>query len=255
MAVGYSKKIRSRCTEPPHILPCMTMNISAANAGTINIGDLTVNRLGLGTNRITDTEPAYRLLGRAVELGVNFIDTAWRYQNGESETAIGNALAPYSQGLVIATKGGWNDDRPEALRGFVEESLRRLKIERIDLYQLHRVNPDVPVEDSVGELKKFQEEGMIRHIGLSEVTVEQLQRAQKIAPIVSVQNQYNVLVRDYEDLVDYCTEQGITFIPWFPLGGLAGGSLEVEVKLTAMAKSIMHLPSNSPSPGCSSVRP
>jgi aryl-alcohol dehydrogenase-like predicted oxidoreductase len=217
-------------------------DISAAQAGTIKIGDLAVNRIGLGTNRITDTKSAHQLLKQAVELGVNFIDTAWRYAGGQSETAIGNALAPYSDGLVIATKGGWEEDRPEDLRGYLEESLRRLKVERVDLYQLHRVNPNVPIEESVGALKRLQEEGKIRHIGLSEVNVEQLQRALKVAPIVSVQNQYNVLVRTYEDLVDYCTEQGIAFIPWFPLGGLAGGAQEVEAKLAGLSRKYNATP-------------
>lgn len=213
----------------------MAQDISAAQAGTIKIGDLTVNRLGLGTNRITDTDAAHQLLKRAVELGVNFIDTAYRYQNGASETAIGNALAPYPEGLVIATKGGWAEDGPEDLRRFLEESLRRLKTDRIDLYQLHRVNPDVPIEDSVSALKQLQDEGKIRHIGLSEVSVEQLQRAQKVVPIASVQNEYNVLERKHETLVDYCTEQSIAFIPWFPLGGLAGGAEKVNALLAELA--------------------
>jgi pyridoxine 4-dehydrogenase len=216
--------------------------ISAAAAGTIKIGDLTVNRLGLGTNRITDTDEAHKLLRRAVELGVNFIDTAWRYQNGASETAIGNALAPYGNGLVIATKGGWEEDRPEDLRKYLEDSLRRLKLECIDLYQLHRANPNVPIEESVGMLKKFRDEGLIRHIGLSEVSVEQLQRAQKVAPIASVQNQYNVLERKHEALVDYCTEHGVVFIPWFPLGGMAGGAGKVEAKLADLAKKYNATP-------------
>jgi pyridoxine 4-dehydrogenase len=174
-----------------------------------------------------DTEHSHQLLQEAVNLGINFIDTAYRYQSGASETAIGNALAPY-QDIVVATKGGWDNDRPEDLRGYLEKSLQRLQTLQIDLYQLHRVNPAVPIEDSVAELKKFQDEGLIRYIGLSEVTVEQLRRAQTVAPIVSVQNEYNVAVRRHEDLVDYCTEQNIVFIPWFPLGGLSGGTANVE---------------------------
>lgn len=214
-------------------------DISAAAAGTINLGDLTVDRMGLGTNRITDTPESYELLRRAVELGVNFIDTAHRYTSGASETSIGNALAPYKPGLVIATKGGYEaggaNGTPEALRKDVEDSLQRLKTDCIELYQLHRVDPDVPLEESVSALKTFQEEGKIRHIGLSEVTVEQLQQAQKIATIVSVQNEYNVLVRRHEALVDYCTQQGVVFIPWFPLGGLSGGSEQVEAELEEVA--------------------
>jgi pyridoxine 4-dehydrogenase len=203
--------------------------VSAAAAGTIQLGDLTVNRLGLGTNRITDTDEAHHLLQEAVNLDINFIDTAYRYQGGASETAIGNALAPYKGDIIVATKGGWEDTRPEELRAYLEGSLDRLQTKHIDLYQLHRVNPDVPIEESVAELKRFQDEGLVRNIGLSEVSLELLQRAQAVAPIVSVQNEYNVAVRSkYEDVVDYCTEQGIAFIPWFPLGGLSGGTVAVE---------------------------
>jgi len=195
--------------------------------GTIKLGDLTVNRIGLGTNRLTNTDENQRFLQEAVGLGINFIDTAYRYQAGASESTIGEALAPYD-GVVIATKGGWDNDRPEQLRGFLEESLQRLQTRCVPLYQLHRVNPDVPIEDSVGELQKFRAEGRIRYIGLSEVTVEQIKRAQAVAPIASVQNEYNVAVRKHDDVVDYCTEQGIAFIPWYPLGGLSGGTAAVE---------------------------
>lgn len=213
--------------------------ISASAAGSITLGDLTVNRLGLGTNRITDTPAAYALLRRAVELGVNFIDTAHRYGSGASETGIGSALSPFKPGLVVASKCGFDYDgeagSPAALRNDLEESLRRLKTDCIDLYQLHRVDPNVSLEESVAALKAFQDEGKIRHIGLSEVTVEQLQRAQKIAVIVSVQNEYNVTVRKHEALVDYCTAQKIAFIPWYPLGGLEGGAGAVSSRLAAMA--------------------
>jgi pyridoxine 4-dehydrogenase len=213
----------------------MPQAISAARAGTIKLGDRTVNRLGLGTNRITDTDEAHELLQQAVELDVNFIDTAYRYQNGASETAIGNALAPYNKGEIIATKGGWDDHRPEQLRGFLEESLRRLQTRCVYLYQLHRVNPQVPIEDSVGAMKQLQDEGLIKHIGLSEVSIEQLKRAQTVATIVSVQNEYNVAFRKHETLVDYCTEHDIIFIPWFPLRGLADNA-KVEELVTEMAQ-------------------
>jgi aryl-alcohol dehydrogenase-like predicted oxidoreductase len=217
----------------------------AAAAGQVKIGDLTVNRLGLGTNRISDTTESQALLGRAVELGVNFIDTAHRYGGGASEITIGKTLAPYA-GLVITTKGGFDYEgesgSPAVLRQHLEESLKRLKTDHIDLYQLHRVDPNVPIEDSVGALKTFQQEGKIRHIGLSEVSVEQLQRAQKIANIVSVQNEYNVLARQHEDMVDYATEHGIVFMPWFPLGGLSGGAEQVEAKLTDLAGKYQATP-------------
>jgi len=214
----------------------MPQKISAARAGTVKVGDMTVNRLGLGTNRITDTEAAHHLLQCAVELGVNFIDTAYRYQGGASEIAIGNALAPYGNGIVIATKGGWDNTPPAELPGLLEESLHRLQVQHIDLYQLHRPHRSLPIEDSVTVLKELQDEGKIHHIGLSEVTIDQLKRAQKIAPIVSVQNEYNVAVRRHEALVDYCTEQGIVFIPWFPLGGLSGGTADVEAMVADVAR-------------------
>jgi pyridoxine 4-dehydrogenase len=217
-------------------------DISAAKAGTVQVGDKQVNRIGLGTNRITDTPEARALLKRAVESGVNFIDTAYRYAGGMSETTIGNTLAPYPQDLVIATKGGWADTRPEELRGFLEESLRRLRTDSIYLYQLHRVNPEVPIEESVGMLKRFQEEGKIRHIGLSEVSVEQIQRAQAVAGIVSVQNEYNVANRQHEDVLEYCTQQGIVFIPWFPLGGLAGYTAKVEKLVADIAEKYQATP-------------
>jgi pyridoxine 4-dehydrogenase len=215
----------------------MAQNVSASDAGTITFGDLMVNRLGLGTNRIYDNEQGYTLLRRAVELGVNFIDTAHRYAGGESEAAIGNTLAPYGNGLIIATKGGMgNGASLEQLRSELEESLRRLQTDHIELYQLHRVDPEVPLAETMQALKKFQDEGLIRHIGLSEVSVEQLEEALSVAPVVSVQNEYNVANRKYEDLVDYCTGHNIAFIPWFPLGGLAGDTVKVEKVVAEVAK-------------------
>lgn len=215
-------------------------------AGQVAIGDLKVNRLGLGTNRITESEKSYELLRAAVELGVNFIDTAHRYGGGASEKGIKNGLSPYRQGLVIATKGGYDysgeNGSPEALRQHLEESLSRLGLDCIDLYYLHRVDPNVPLDESVGALKRFQEEGKIKNIGLSEVTLEQLKAAEKIAKIATVQNEYNVIVRKHEELLDYCTETGIVFVPWFPLGGLSGGADDVEEKLRAMAQKYQAAP-------------
>jgi pyridoxine 4-dehydrogenase len=211
--------------------------ISAAQAGTISFGGLTVNRLGLGTNRIHDNEEGYALLKRAVELGVNFIDTAHRYAGGESEAAIGNALAPYGNGLVIATKGGMgNGASAGQLRAELEESLRRLRTDHIDLYQLHRVDPAIPLTETMGVLKRFQDQGLIRHIGLSEVSVDHLKEAMAVASVVSVQNEYNVAIRKHEALVDYCTDNKIAFIPWFPLGGLAGDTVKVEQLVATMAR-------------------
>ncbi|BBI33890.1 oxidoreductase [Cohnella abietis] len=214
----------------------MSETISAAQAGTIALGDLTVNRIGLGTNRITNITDAHNLLKRALELGINFIDTAHYY--GESEEGIGNALAPYDTGLVVATKGGATDASPQQLRRELEQSLKSLKKDQIDLYQLHRVDADIPLEVTMQALKSFQDEGLIKHIGLSEVTVEQLQQAMQVVPIVSVQNEYNVINRKHEALVDFCTQHQIVFIPWFPLGGLFGDTAKVEQRVANIASKL-----------------
>jgi pyridoxine 4-dehydrogenase len=208
----------------------------AAAAGTVRIGDLAVNRIGFGAMRLTgpgvigppdDAESALGILRRAVELGVNFIDTADSYGPEVNERQIAEALHPYPEGLVIATKGGllherrgeWRQDgRPETLRASCESSLERLRLERIDLYQLHSVDPTVPIEESVGALAELQREGKIRHIGLSNVDTRQLAQARRVAPIVSVQNRYSVADRPWEGMVDACEREAIAFLPWFPLG-------------------------------------
>ena len=211
-------------------------------------GDLEVHRLGFGAMRITgkgiwgppaDPEEAKRLLRRVVELGIDLIDTADSYGPEVSENLIAEALHPYPDGLVIATKGGlrrtgpgqWpRDARPERLRECCEGSLRRLRLDRIDLYQLHAPDPAVPYEDSVGALKELQDEGKIKHVGVSNVSVDELRQAQDIVEVVTVQNRYNLVDRDSEDLLEACEEAGIGFIPWFPLatGRLAepGGPLD-----------------------------
>jgi pyridoxine 4-dehydrogenase len=211
-------------------------DVSASQAGTISLGEATVNRLGLGTNRINDNEEGYSLLRAAVELGVNFIDTAHRYTNGESEKGIGNALAPYKDGLVIATKGGMEGASREKLEAELHQSLANLKTEQIYLYQLHRVDPQISISETMEVLKDFQDQGLIKHIGLSEVDIDQLKQATSVAPVVSVQNEYNVINRKHEDLLNYCTDNNIIFIPWFPLGGLMGDAQVVEQKLDAIAK-------------------
>jgi pyridoxine 4-dehydrogenase len=220
----------------------------AAGSGTFDIGgDLTVNRLGFGSMQLTgpgvwgdpkDPEEALRVLRRAVELGVNLIDTADAYGPVVAEQLIRRALHPYPDDLVIATKAGltrqgpnqWTPvGRPAYLRQQCELSLRNLGVERIGLFQLHRIDPDVPLEDQVGELKALQDEGKIAHIGLSEVSVDELRSAQRVAPIATVQNLYNLTNRKAEPLLEHCEENGIGFIPWFPLatGKLseAGGPL------------------------------
>jgi pyridoxine 4-dehydrogenase len=221
----------------------------AQASGTFTVGgDLTVNRLGFGAMRLTgqgvwgppaDHDECIRVLRRAVELGVNFIDTADSYGPYVSERLIRKALHPYPDGLVIATKAGLLRTGPDEwpvlgfpayLRQECEMSLRRLRVDTIDLFQLHRIDTKFPAEDQLGELVKLQQEGKIRHIGLSEVNTEQLVAAQKVATIVSVQNMYNITVRTAEPLLDACEAQGIGFIPWFPLaaGPLAasGGPLQ-----------------------------
>ena len=209
---------------------------AAAAAGTIRLGgDLEVSRLGFGAMRITgegiwgdppDLEGARRVLRRALELGVNFIDTADAYGPDVSERLIAEALHPYPKGLVIATKGGlvrparerWErDGRPEHLRTACEASLKRLRVERIDVYQLHAIDPKVPLEDSVGELAKLQKEGKIRHIGVSNVDAGQLAQARAIVRVVSVQNRYNVADRSSDPVLAACERDGIAFIPWSPL--------------------------------------
>jgi pyridoxine 4-dehydrogenase len=225
-----------------------TATLDAAQSGTFRLGgDLPVHRLGFGAMRITgkgiwgppaDHAESLAVLRRAIDLGVNLIDTAEAYGPHVSEELIAEALYPYPKGLVIATKGGlertgpdqWPvNGRPERLREGVEGSLRRLRLDRIDLWQLHRIDPDVPEEDQFGAIREFQREGKIRHVGLSEVTVEQIERARKFFDVVSVQNRYNLADVEWENVLDYCDAENIGFIPWFPLatGKLAekGGPL------------------------------
>src|SRR6266571_4234943 len=216
-------------------------------------GDLTVNRLGFGAMRITgegiwgwppDRTNALKLLRRATELGVDLIDTADAYGPDTSELLIAEALHPYPKGLVIATKGGltrpgpdeWVPNcRPEHLKQAVEGSLKRLRLERIDLYQLHTVDPKVPIEESVGALKQMQDAGKIRHIGLSNVDPEEIARARKIVPIVSVQNRYNIEDRQSENVLTYCEKENLGFLPWFPIGGSHGFKPESPLNTAAKA--------------------
>ncbi len=225
----------------------------ATNATWKLDGDLAVNRLGLGAMRITgegiwgwppDRENALKVLRRAVELGVNLIDTADAYGPETSELLIAEALHPYSEGLVIATKGGLTrpgpgqwvpNGRPEHLKQAVEGSLKRLRLERIDLYQFHTVDPKVPIEESLGALKQMQDAGKIRHVGLSNVDPDEIARAREIVPIVSVQNRYNIEDRKSENVLVYCEKENLGFLPWFPIGG--GGGLKPENPLNVAAKA------------------
>jgi len=259
---------------------------TASAAGTITLGTgVTVNRLGFGAMRITgpgiwgppaDAQEAVRVLRRAVELNVNFIDTADSYGPSVSEELIARALHPYPPGLLIATKGGltrpgpdvWNrNGQPQHLREACEGSLRRLKLEQIGLYQLHAPDPRVPYEASVGELVRLKEEGKIRMIGLSNVSVAEIKLAQTLTPIASVQNRYNIADRGSDKVLDYCREQGIAFIPWAPLGSsrLAQGSgsgkalarlatrHEVSAGQAVLAWLLARSPVILPIPGTSSV--
>src|SRR6266566_5388946 len=265
-------------------LPKLLAAIPQARDSTFELGgDLLVNRLGFGAMRLTgdgiwgepkDREGAKKVLRRAVELGVNFIDTADSYGPEVSEQLIGEALAPYPKGVVIATKAGLTRQgpnqwlpvgRPEYLIQEVEMSLRRLKLERLDLWQLHRIDPKVPVEESLGAIKKLQEQGKIRHVGLSEVKPHEIDQARKIVEIVSVQNQYNLSDRQHEDVVEYCTKHKLAFIPWFPVaaGKLAkpGGKLDTVAKAhdatvsqLSLAWLLHHSPVMLPIPGTSSVQ-
>ncbi len=261
----------------------IAIGMTSATPATVTLGgDLTVNQLGFGAMQFTgsgvwgppsDRDECVRVARRAVELGVNFIDTADSYGPFVSEEILAEALYPYPDDLVIATKAGnlrtgpnvWIPcGRPDYLRQQLELSLRTLKLERIDLYQLHRIDPTVPLEETLGGLKEMQDEGKIRHFGLSEVSVAEVEQARKVIDVVSVQNLYNLADRHHEDVLDYCTEQGLAFIPWFPLatGKLAGsgGVLDSAAKEHGLAPAQLALawvlqrsPVMLPIPGTSKV--
>jgi pyridoxine 4-dehydrogenase len=255
----------------------------AAASGTLQLGELIVRRMGFGAMRATtdgsdiwgppaDPRTAKLLLHRALELGINFFDTADSYGPHASESFIAETLYPYPEGLVIGTKGGlvrpsrrrWDPDgRPEHLRRALHGSLKRLRLERIDLYQLHAPDPQVPFADSVGALAEAQRAGKIRHVGLSNVSVQQLEAARRITPIVSVQNQYNLDNRKSEDVLKACERLGVAFIPWYPLGdgaalrsrgvkGLAG-RLGLPPAQLALAWLLAHAPVMLPIPGTASI--
>jgi pyridoxine 4-dehydrogenase len=258
-------------------------NLPAGKGGQFRIGeDFSVNRLGFGAMRITgkgvwgepkDRSEAIRVLRRAVELGINFIDTADSYGPGVSEEIIAEALHPYPAGLVIATKAGFDrpgpdqwatNGRPAHLRAACEGSLRRLRVERIDLLQLHRIDSKVPAEEQLGALKDLQAQGKIKHIGLSEVSIAQIEHARTIVPIVSVQNRYSVVDREADDVVAYCERENIAFIPWFPLAAgkvsaegsdLEGAALKLKTTPSqlALAWLLWRSPVILPIPGTSRV--
>jgi len=188
----------------------------------VRIGGKEQTRIGLGTNRLTSTPANIAFIKAAVEAGVTMIDTAHLYTGGQSEETIGEALAPFGDGYAVATKGGFGGDgrgKPEVLRAEIEESLRRLRARAIDLYYLHRVDPLTPIEESLGAIKEYQDRGVIRHVGVSNVDVTQIERARKVVDITAVQNEYNLTERKYEPVVDYCEREGIVFVPFYPLRG------------------------------------
>jgi aryl-alcohol dehydrogenase-like predicted oxidoreductase len=260
-------------------MPTTTATPNAAAAGQINLGDLTVNRLGFGAMRITgpgiwgppkDHDASIKTLRRAVELGVNFIDTADSYGPNVSEELIAEALHPYPKGLVIATKGGWervgpgqwvHNASPKHLEEAVAGSLRRLKLDRIDVYQLHIPDPTVSFDASMQTLEKLRQQGKIRHISLSNVTLEHVERARKITPIVSVQNRYSFADREWDFLLDHCEQNGIAFIPWAPLGqnreahdllDKIAKDLDASPLQVALAWLLRRSPVTLPIPGTSS---
>jgi pyridoxine 4-dehydrogenase len=239
---SVTAKAHSRCKkgadEDPH--PDATLAARAARvkrdgplqssavvtATKIKLGDTEVARIGLGTNRLTHTPEGTAFLRDAIEAGIDHVDTAHLYTGGQSEATIGDGLSQgVRPGVVVATKGGYNEATPEVLRRELQESLRRLGTESVELYYLHRVQPETPLEESLGAIAEEREAGRIRHVGISEVSVEQIERARELVPIAAVQNRYSLSDRDHDDVVDYCTEQQIPFVPFFPLRGAGGREL------------------------------
>ena len=229
----------------------------------MKLGDLDVARIGLGTNRLTKTRDNIALIKAAVAAGVQMIDTAHSYTGGQSEETIGEALSPIPQGVIVATKGGIGGagrGRPEVLASEIEESLRRLKTDNIYLYYLHRVDPQTPLEESLSAIKEYRDRGQIRHVGLSEVVIDQIERARKVVPVGAVQNQYNLSERKYDSVVDYCAEENIVFSPFFPLRGDGGGML-IEIaerhaaspRQIALAWLLRRSPAMLPIPGTLSL--
>jgi aryl-alcohol dehydrogenase-like predicted oxidoreductase len=221
--------------------------MSSTHADTrLRLGETEVARIGLGTNRLTKTPEHVALVKGAIEAGVSFIDTAHTYAGGQSEDTIGTALSPIPDGCIVATKGGWNGARPDVLQGEIEESLRRLRTDRIGLYYLHRPDPQVPIEESLSAIKESQDNGKIRLVGVSNVGIEEIERAREIVPVAAVQDPYSLSERRYGDVVDYCTAEGIVFVPYFPLRRVGGrgltdvaarkGATEAQVALAWLLK-------------------
>jgi pyridoxine 4-dehydrogenase len=194
----------------------------------VKLGDIDVARIGLGTNRLAKTPENVAFIRSAVAAGVQMIDTANSYTGGRSEETIGEALSPFPEGCIVATKGGGGgrgSGRPEVLRAELEQSLRRLRTDSISLYYLHRVDPKTPIEESLATIKEYRDQSEVRHVGISEVDIDLIERARRVVPIAAVQNHYNLSERKYEAVVDYCAREGIVFVPFFPLRGNGGAAL------------------------------
>jgi pyridoxine 4-dehydrogenase len=209
----------------------------------MKLGDTEVARVGLGTNQLMRTRDNVAFIKSAVAAGLQMIDTAHSYTGGQSEETIGEALSPLHGRSLVATKGGGGGGagrgRPENLRAEIEQSLRRLRTDRIALYYLHRVDPQTPIEESLAAIKEYQDSGKIRHVGVSEVNIDQIERARRVVPIAAVQNHYNLSERKYETVVDYCAREGIVFVPFYPLGGNGGHTLtEIAARHGATAQQI-----------------
>jgi pyridoxine 4-dehydrogenase len=218
-------------------------------------------RIGLGTNRLTNTTENVAFIQEAVGGGLRLIDTAHTYRNGDSEGTIGAALSPLPDGVVVATKGGWDGAKPETLRAELEESLRRLRVETVPLYYLHRPDPQTPIEESVGALAELQAEGKIRHVGVSNVDLDELELARRVVTIAAVQNHYSLVERASDDVVDHCAREGIAFVPYFPLRHLDDGGALVEIaerhgattSQVALAWLLHRSPAMLPIPGTLSL--
>lgn len=232
------------------------------NPRTVRLGDTEVVRIGLGTNRLTHTSEHVGFIREAVAAGVQLVDTAHLYTGGQSEQTIGEAGAPATNGVVVATKGGYapGEGRPDVLRQQIEQSLRALRTDAIELYYLHRVHPETPLDESVGALKDAVDRGQIRHVGLSEVSVDQIERARRIVPITAVQNHYNLSERRWDDVVEYTAREGIVFVPFYPLRGEGGPELTqvaerhgATMAQVALAWLLRRSPNIAPIPGTLSI--
>jgi pyridoxine 4-dehydrogenase len=226
----------------------------------LRLGETEVARIGLGTNRLTRTAEHVAFVKEAVAAGVNVIDTAHTYTGGQSEQTIGAALSPIPDDCIVMTKGGWNGARPEVLRAEIDESLRRLGTESIALYYLHRPDPETPLEESLGAIREYRDSGKIRHVGVSNVGIDQVERARQLVPIAAIQNRYNLSERTDDDVVDYCAREGLVFVPYFPLHGVGRPALAeiaehqgATTAQVALAWLLKRSPAMLPIPGTRSV--